>query len=121
MCVYVCIYIYGCGFVWFSYCKRVGMAMGRVGGRGVLKDGVFAPAPHDFVLPNPHPASHDRKNFLTPSPPNGAPRSPALPCKTLLLVNLPTTITIVFNKTCFINKNILEITNKFIPSNQTNF
>ena len=46
---------------------------------------------------------------------------PAPSRKTLLLVNLPTTITIVFNKTCFVNKNILEITNKFIPSNQTNF
>ena len=38
-------------------------------------------------------------------------------CKTLLLINLATTIAIVFNKTCFINKNILEIKNKFIPSN----
>ena len=36
------------------------------------------------------------------------------PPKTLLLVNLPTIITIFFNKTCFVNKNILEITNKFI-------
>ena len=34
---------------------------------------------------------------------------------------MPTTITILFNKTYFVNKNILEITNKFIPLNQTNF
>ena len=74
----------------------------------------FTPSP-------PRPAPHDKENLLAPSPPLGAPRSPALPRKTLLLVYLPTTITIVFNKIFFINKNIFEITNKFIPSNQTNF
>ena len=41
--------------------------------------------------------------------------------KTLLLVNLLKTIIIVINKICFANKNILEITNKFIPSNQIIF
>ena len=45
MGVYVCIYIYGCGFVWFSYCKRVGMAMGRVGGRGGSKGWGLCPSP----------------------------------------------------------------------------
>ena len=79
------------------------------------------PAWFYLTLFPPHPTSHDRENFLAPSPPLGAPRSPTPPRKALLLVNLPTTITIVFNKTYFINKNILEITNKFIPSNQTNF
>ena len=63
------------------------MTMGR-GGAG-LKDGVFAPAP----------APHDKENFSTPSPPLGAPQILAPPCKTLLFVNLPSTITIFFNKT----------------------
>ena len=40
---------------------------------------------------------HDGENFLTPSPPLEAPQSPVLSRKTLLLVNLSTTITIVFN------------------------
>ena len=75
----------------------------------------FCPAPHGFILPYPCPAPHDRGNFLAPL----ALRSPASPCKTLL-INLPTTITIVFNKTCLVNKNIIEITNKFILLNQTN-
>ena len=66
---------------------------------------------------HPCPAPHDGENFLVPSPPLEAPRNPAPSRRTLLLVNLPTTITIVFNKTCFVNKNILKITNKFILSN----
>ena len=90
------------------------------GGAG-LKDGVFAPAPYDFVLLHPCPTPHDEENFLTPSLPFGAPRNPAPLRKTLLLINLPTTITIVFNKIYFVNKNILKITNKFIPSNEINF
>ena len=73
---------------------------------------------------HPHPACF----CLTPSPPYPAwqgkfsctilalwgPWSPVPSRKMLLLVNLPTTITIVFNKIYFNNKNILEITNKFI-------
>ena len=55
---------------------------------------------HGFVLTYPYQASHDGENFLAPSPTLGAPRNPTPPRKTLLLVNLPTTITIVFNKTC---------------------
>ena len=93
------------------------MAMGQGGSKGWG----LAPAPHDFVLPYPHPALHDEENFLATSLPLRAPQSPTPSRKTLLLVNLPATITIVVNKTCFINKNILEITNKFILSNQTNF
>ena len=68
-----------------------------------------------------HLVSHDVKNFLTPSPPPEAFRNPTSSRKILLIVNLPTIIVIIFNKTCFVNKNILEIKNKFIPSNQTNF
>ena len=44
------------------------------------------------------------------------------PVKFYLVLICPTTITILFNKTCFININIFdEITTKFILSNQTNF
>ena len=93
------------------------MWQGEVG----TKDGVFALAPHGFVLLHSCLTLHDREFFLVPSPLLRAPRSLAPPHKTLLLVNLPTTITIVFNKTCFVNKNVLETTNKFILSNQTNF
>ena len=52
--------------------------------------------------------------------PHPRPLGPVPSCKTLL-VNLPSTIAIVFNKTYFVNKSILEIKNKFIKSNQTNF
>ena len=79
------------------------------------------PHPHGFVLPHPRPALHEKQNFPAPSPPLWALRSLAPPRKTLLLVNFPTTIAIIFNKTFFVNKNILEINNKFISSNQTSF
>ena len=36
----------------------------------------------------PRPASHDGENFLAPSPPLGAPQSPAPPRKILFFVNL---------------------------------
>ena len=62
---------------------------GRDGNGAGPKDGVFVPAPHDFVLPHPRPALHDGKIFLTPSPPLGAPQSLAPPRKNLLFVNLP--------------------------------
>ena len=61
------------------------MAMGQ----GGAKDGFFTPAPHGFVLPYPCSAQHNEENFLTPSPPSRALQSPALPRKTLLLINLP--------------------------------
>ena len=94
------------------------MAMGR----GKSKGWGLCPRPTWFrCTPSPRLAPHDGENFPAPSSPLGAPQNPAPPCKTLLLVNLPTTIVIVFNKTCFVNKNILKINNKFIPSNQTNF
>ena len=52
-----------------------------------------------IFLPHPRPLG-----------PHKAPPHLTSPCKTLLLVNLLTTITIVFNKTYFVSKNILEIT-----------
>ena len=83
--------------------------------------GVFVSALYDFVLPHPCPVPYNGKNFLTSSPPLGAPQSPTSPCKTLLFVNLPQNQYNFFNETYFINKNILEITTKYIPSNQINF
>ena len=53
------------------------------------KDGIFAPAPHDFVLPHSRPTLYDMKKFLAPSPPIGASWSPAPPRKTLLFINFP--------------------------------
>ena len=61
--------------------------MGQGGAQ--LKDGVFIPALHGFVLPHPHPVPHEGENFITPSPFLGALRSLTLPRKTLLFVNLP--------------------------------
>ena len=86
-----------------------------------MKDGVFVFASRGFVFSHPCPALHNGKNLLTPFPLLGAPQSPTPSHKILILVNLPTTITIDYSKTCFVNKNILKITNKFIASNQTNF
>ena len=94
---------------------KYGSAMGLAG----LKDGALCPVPvlYGFVLPHLHPTLHVGKSFLAPSLPLGALWSPAPSHKTLRLVDLSTTITNFFNKTHFINKNILEITNKFISSN----
>ena len=62
------------------------MTMGRGGAEP--KDGVFVPAPHDFVFPYPRPTPHDGENFLTPSPPLGAPPHPV---KFYFLLICPTT------------------------------
>ena len=87
-------------------------------GRGKSEGWGLRPRPTWFCFTQ---SLHDGKNFLTLSPSLRALQSPISFCKTLLLINLSTTITIVFNKIYFVNKNILKITNKFIPSNQTNF
>ena len=87
-------------------------------GRGNSEGWGLRPRPTWFCLT---PFSHDGKNFLTPSLSLRALQSPAPLRKTLFLINLSITITIVFNKIYFVSKNILEITTKFIPSNQTNF
>ena len=93
-----------------SYASPGHLKKGWQWGRAGPKDGVFAPAPHD------------RENFL-PHPRPLRPRTaPFHPVKLYFLLIFPTTITVFSNKmTCFNNKNILEIINKFILSNQTNF
>ena len=95
------------------------MAMWRGGVRPY--NGVFVSASHDFVLLYSCPALHNGENFFTSSSPIGAPRNLAPPCKTLFFINLPYNLYYFFNKTYSINKNILEITINFIPSNQINF
>ena len=40
------------------------MRRGWQWGRAGPKNGVFTPAPQDFVLLYPHPAPHDEENFL---------------------------------------------------------
>ena len=85
------------------------------------KNRVFVSTSHSLVLSHSCPAPHDKKNFLALSPPLRASWNPAPPRKTLHFVNLPTIIAIIYKKTYFISKNVLEIKNKFIPSNSTNF
>ena len=92
------------------------MAMGR-GGAGP-KDGVFALVPQDFVLLHPRPLSHDTENFLLHLRPLGPCEASSHLVKLYFLLICLTISTNFFNETYFINKNILEITTKFIPSNQ---
>ena len=61
------------------------------------------------------------KIFLPHSRPLGPREALPPPHKTLLFVNFPYNQYNFFNETYFINKNILEITTKFITSNQINF
>ena len=84
------------------------------------KDGVFVLVQYGFVLPIPAPPRMTKK-LSHPIPVLQAPRNPALPRKTLLFVNLPYNQYNFFNETYLTNKNILEITTKFILSNQINF
>ena len=99
----------------------LGMVMGQGGVEGW--DLRPAPAPHGFVFPHPHPTPRDGKNFIASFSPPEAPQSSAPPRKTQnsSFCWFAQSYYYFFNKTYFINKNILEITNKFIPSNQTNF
>ena len=69
----------------------------------------------------PRPAPYDRENSHPISAPLGPHETPSHPVKFYFLLIYLTTSTIFFNETYFINKNILEITTKFIPSNQINF
>ena len=69
----------------------------------------------------PHPYRMTRKIFLPHPRPLRPYEVPPLPEKLYLLLICPQLLHFFFNKTYFINKNILEITNKFISSNQTNF
>ena len=76
-----------------------------------------------FLVPSlPCPTLHDGENFLPHPRPLGSHKTLPHPVKLYFMLIFPTTITIFSNKmTCFNNKNILEIINKFILSNQTNF
>ena len=75
-----------------------------------------------FVLLYSHLASSiEGKIFLSHSYPLGPHEAATHPVKLYFLLICPATITIFFNKLCFINENILEITTKFISSNQTIF
>ena len=72
----------------------IGMAMGR----GGAKRWGLCPRLYGFVLPHPHPVPNDGENFLTPSPPLGASRSPASPVKLYFLLICPTTSIIFLMK-----------------------
>ena len=96
--------------------------MSETMGQAGLKDGVFDLMLHAFVLPHPYLALYDRdgKFFLVPSQLFGGPRSLTSPCKTIIFINLlHNYYNFFFSKTCFINKNIIEITTKFL-SHQIN-
>ena len=90
-------------------------------GRQGPMDGVFDSLSLSHIILSYFVLAHDEENFLLSFLSLRVPRRGAPSRKTLFLVDLLTIITIFFNKTCFINKNILKITNKFIPSNQINF
>ena len=74
-----------------------------------------------FVLPHSCLTCMIEKIFLPYSCPLGPCEALDPPCKTLLFVNFPYNYYNFFNKICFINENILDITTKFILSNQTIF
>ena len=61
------------------------------------------------------------KTFSPYPYPLGPRETPPYPVKLYFLLIFPTTNTVFFNETYFINKNILTITTKFIPLNQINF
>ena len=74
-----------------------------------LEEWGLCPVLHGFILPHPQLAPHDRENFIISSLSLRAPRSPTPPRKTLLLVNLLTTITIFFIKTFLLVKIYLKL------------
>ena len=85
-------------------------------GNGVGRDGkmgssLLPPMVLSWVLTHSLPASHDGKNFLTPSH----------LLKLYFLLICPQLLSFFLIKPYFFNKNILEITTKFIPLHQTNF
>ena len=58
------------------------------------KDGIFAPAPHDFVLPHSRPTSYDMKKFLPHPHPLGPREAPPHLVRLYFLLIFPTNITI---------------------------
>ena len=94
------------------------MAMGQGGAEGC---GLCLTL-HGFFLFHFHPALHEWENILSHPCPLGPCDVLSYPVKLYFLLICPTTITIFSNNIiCFNNKNIFEIINKFIASNQTNF
>ena len=76
------------------------------------------PVPHGFFLLHFRPVLHDGKNYLSHPCPLRSHEAPPYTVKFYFLLIFPITITIFSNKmTCFNNKIILEIINKFILSN----
>ena len=70
---------------------RYSIRDGNGAGRG-RRMGSSPPPRMDFSCPHPRPAPYDGENFLPhprPLRPREDPRSPALHCKTLFLVNFP--------------------------------
>ena len=97
---------------------RLGMAMGR-GGAG-LKDGVFVPAPHGFILPHPRPVP-PRMTGNTFSPhlrPLGPREAPPHPVKLYFLLICLTTSTIFLMKLISLIKIYLKLQIYPIKSNQ---
>ena len=80
-------------------------------------------SPPYMVLSYPIPSQTrmSGKTFSSHPRPLGPRETPSHLVKLYFLIICPTTSTIFFNETYFIDKNILEITTKFIPSNQINF
>ena len=103
--------------------KRMGEAGGMATGQGQVWRMGSSPSPHMVLsYPIPAPPRMMGKIFL-PNPRPLRPReAPPHSVKLYFLLICLLLLQIFFYyKTYFISKNILEITNKFIPSNQTNF
>ena len=114
-------FFFGCSFVSFFIMVMVRMAIGWGRTKGWSSS---------FVLSHPYPTPHNGKNFIVPciTVPQGLVKPCPHPVKPYFLLIFPTTIAyiyiyiyIFFNETYFINKNIFEITTKFITSNPINF
>ena len=78
-------------------------------GQGGAKDGVFALAPHGFVLPHPYSALHNMENFVTPSPPLGPHEALTYLVKLYFLLIFLTTITIFLIKHILLIKIFLKL------------
>ena len=71
------------------FAKLFARILARDGNGAGPKDGVFTPAPHDFDLPYPHLALHDRQNFLSRTCPSGCSEAPSCLIKLYFLLIYP--------------------------------